>query len=90
VKYGTSAAFAVGVDQPGDRGVDAGLAQRCNDEIALPRPIIFAAPMLDGAAAADAEMRTDRRDAFGARRLDGEKLPPVGTSTVSPGNAPGT
>ena len=34
--------------------------------------------MLQGAAAADAEMRADRRDARGARRLDGEKLPPVG------------
>ena len=34
--------------------------------------------MLYGAAAADAEMRTDRRDAFRAWAFDGEKTPPVG------------
>ena len=34
--------------------------------------------MLHGAAAADAEMRADRRDALGARRVDAKQLPPVG------------
>jgi hypothetical protein len=33
--------------------------------------------MLHGAAAADAEMRADRRDALGTRRVDAKQLPPV-------------
>ena len=49
-----------------------------DDEIALPRAIKFGLPMLHGAAAANAEMRADRRNALGARLVDAKKLPPVG------------
>ena len=42
-----------------------GLRQRRDDEIAFPGAIGRLRPMLDGAAAADAEMRTERRDALG-------------------------
>ena len=34
--------------------------------------------MLQGAAAADAEMRTNRRDAFGAGLFDVEQMAPIG------------
>ena len=73
-----AAAVAMGIDQVADRRLDSGLTQRRHDEVALPRAIRFGLPMLHGAAAADAEMRADRRDARGARRVDAEKLPPVG------------
>src|SRR4029077_19660909 len=76
--HAAEAAVAVGVDQVGDRRFDAGLAQRRDDEIAFPGAIVFALPMLHGAAAADAEMRADRSDTRGARCVDAEKLPPVG------------
>ena len=64
VEDGAAAAVAVGVDEIADRRVEPGLAQRLDDEIALPRAIGRALPMLHRAAAADAEMRADRRDAF--------------------------
>ena len=71
VKDDAAAAFAMGVDEIADRRVDAGLAQRRHDEIALPDAVRSARPVLQGAAAADAEMRADRRNALRARRLDG-------------------
>ena len=97
VKNGAAAAAAVRVDEIADRHFDPGLAKRLDDQAALPRAIGPARPMLQCASAADAEMRTDRHDAFLARRFDAEELPPVGmagprlsTSTVSPGSVPDT
>ena len=78
VKHDAAAAVAVGVDEVGDRCGDAGLLQRGDDQIALPFAVGRTLPMLQGAAAANAEMRADRRDALRARRLHIEKLPAVG------------
>ena len=39
VEYGAAAAFAVRVDEIGDRRIEPGLPQRLDDEIALPRAI---------------------------------------------------
>ena len=80
VEHGAAAAGTMGVDQVADRRLDPRLAQRRHDEVALPRAIKFGLPMLHGAAAADAKMRTNRRDAFAARRVDAEQLPPVGVA----------
>ena len=80
VKYRAAAALAMRIDQLGDLRVEARLAQRCNNKIAFPGPIGGSFPMLHGAAAAHAEVRANRRDAFGARCIDVEKSPPVGMS----------
>ena len=72
------AAVAVSVDEIGDRRVDAGLTQCGRDQIALPGAVRSGLPVLQGAAAANAEMRADRRDALRARCFDGEELSPVG------------
>ncbi len=77
MEHHAAAAVSVRIDQIADRRVDAGLAQCRDNKIAFPGAIRRALPMLQGAAAADAEMRADRRDAFGARRVDGEKRAPV-------------
>ena len=78
MKHGAAAAVAMGVDQLGDRRVDAGLAERIDDEAAFPGAVGSGRPMLQRAAAADAEVRADRRDALGARYFDGEELAAVG------------
>ena len=78
VKHGAAAALAMRVDQLGDRRVDIGLAERLDDEAALPGAIGSGRPMLQRAAAADAEVGADRRDALGARHFDGEELAAVG------------
>jgi hypothetical protein len=78
MKDNTATAVTVRVDQIGDRRFDAGLAQRLDDEAALPRPVSRRLPMLHGAAAANTEMRTNRRDALRARCLDAKKLAAVG------------
>ena len=75
-----------------DRRDQAGLRQRLDDQRALPLVIFGERPMLHGAAAADAEMLADRRDALVARLVDMQQMPPVGmagdgsTVTVSPGS----
>ncbi len=78
MKHGAAAAVAMRVDQLGDRRLDAGLAQRLDDEAAFPGAVRRGRPMLQGAAAAGAEMWADRRDALGARLFDIEKVPSVG------------
>ncbi len=75
---GAAAAVAMGIDQIADRRLEPGLLQRFDDETALPGAVTRRLPMLDGAAAAHAEMRTDRRNALRARRLDAQQMPPVG------------
>ena len=44
VKYRAAPAFAMRVDQLGDRRVEPGLAQSRNDKIALPGPIVGSCP----------------------------------------------
>ena len=80
VQNGPPPALAMGVDQIADRRFEPGLLQRSDNEAALPGTISkeFRLPVLDGAAAAHAEMRTDRRDALRARRLDAQEMTPVG------------
>jgi hypothetical protein len=85
---------AMGVDQRRDLAVDPGLRQRLDHDVALPGAIGSAVPVLDRAAAADAEMRAERRDALGACAFDADQLAAIGmmartcsTSTVSPPSA---
>ena len=68
------------IDQIGNRRLDVGLAQRLDCETAFPCAVSAGLPMLHGAAAADAEMRTDRGDALQARRFDAEQMPAVGVT----------
>ena len=94
MQHGAPAALAMRVDQVVDRRVEPGLRERVDDEIALPGAVALAAPVLQRAAAADAEMRADRRDPLRARASrpaaggggrDGPAT--ASTSTVSPGSA---
>src|SRR6185437_11005432 len=78
MKYRATAAIAVRVDEVADRRIEARLPQRLDHETAFPGAIRRALPVLQSAAAADAEMRTDRRDALRARLFDAQQLPPVG------------
>ena len=78
VQGDAAAAGAMGVDQLADLAVDAGLRQRLDDEVALPGAVARGVPVLDRAAAADAEMRTERRDPFRACAFDLEQAPAVG------------
>jgi hypothetical protein len=70
MEYSAAATFAVGVDEVGDGRVEARLPQRFDHEIALPGAVGRKCPVLHGAPAAYAEMRTDRSDAFDARLVD--------------------
>ena len=97
MEHRAAAAVAMGVDQIVDRRVEPGLRQRLDDEAALPVAIARGVPVLHRAAAADAEMRADRRDALGARGLDARADAArsgwpgqASTSTVSPGSVKGT
>ncbi len=71
------AALAMGVDDGVDGRVEPRIAQRRNHEVAFPGAIARGAPMLDRAAAADAEMRTDRRDPLGTGHVDPHQMPAV-------------
>src|SRR5581483_5423045 len=70
MQHGAAPAVAVRVDDLVDNGLDPSLLQRFDDEAALPRAIGCAIPVLQRAAAADAEMRADRLHALSARSLD--------------------
>ena len=70
-------ALAMGVDQGKDLAVDLCLRQCCDDEVAFPVTVTFRFPVLDGAAAADAEMRAEWFDALRACAFDPQQLPPV-------------
>ncbi len=72
----------MGIDEFADLAVDAGLRQRIDHDLALPGAIGIGLPVLDGAAAATTEMRTERCDALGAWLFDAEQLPALGM-TVS-------
>ena len=74
MERGAAAAVAVGVDQFVDRRIEAGLRERVDDQAALPFAIAGRGPMLDRAAAANAEMRAERLDALRARGLDPQQM----------------
>ena len=74
----TTAAFAMCVDDFGDRKVQSGLPQSLDHEIAFPRAVLNRFPVLHGAAAAYAEMRTDRRNAFRTRPFDVKQPAAIG------------
>ena len=77
MKHRAAAAVAVRVNEIGHRRFNAGLAQRLDDETVLPRAVRRVRPMLQRAAAANPEMRADRRDTLGAGFFDVEELPAV-------------
>ena len=68
----------MGIDQGRHVAIDSRLRQHRHHELALPGAIGRGVPMLDRAAAADAEMRTERRDPLHACGLDLEQSPAVG------------
>ena len=61
-----------------DLAGDAGMRQRIDHDLAFPRAIGFGCQVLDGAAAADAEMLAERRDPLRAGVLDARQMPAVG------------
>src|SRR5271169_6475860 len=73
-----AAALAMRVDEFAHRKIQSRLPQSLDHEIAFPRVVLDCLPVLHGAAAAYAEMRTDRRDAFCTRAFDGEQPAAVG------------
>jgi hypothetical protein len=72
------AAGAVGVEQRFNLTFDAGMRQGIDHDLAFPGAIGLWFPVLNGAAAATAEILTKRRDPFRAGALDVRQLPAVG------------
>ena len=68
---------AVGANLPTVAPVASCASLQFLDFSQLPGAITRKLPMLDSAAPAGPEMRTDRRDALRTRRLDREQMPPV-------------
>ena len=62
-----AAAFAMGVDEIANRRFDVLMRECRDDKTALPGAIALLLPVLQGAAAADAEIGADGGDAFGRR-----------------------
>ncbi len=73
-----ASAFAMRIDEIVHRRRDPRLRERGDDEVAFPRAVAVPFPVLHGAAAAHAEMRTDRDDALAARGLHPQQAPAVG------------
>jgi hypothetical protein len=73
-----TASGAMGIDEFVDRAFDSGMGKRIGHDLPFPPPIRIRLPVLDGAAAAGAEIWTKRCDPFRACRLDAEQLPAVG------------
>ena len=78
VEGDAATAGAVGIDQRRDLALNSGLRQRRHHDVALPGAIAFGFPVLDRATAADAEMRTKRRDPLRAFAFDPDQSPAVG------------
>jgi hypothetical protein len=74
-------AEAVRIDQRRHFAIELRLLERLDDQIALPGAVLLHLPMLNCAAAADAKMRTERRDPRGACDLDRKQAPAVGMMT---------
>ena len=77
MKRGAAPPVAMRVDQFADRRVEARLPQRRDDQLVLPCAIARKIPVLRLAAAAHAEMRTERRDALRACGLDAQQMAAV-------------
>ena len=73
-----AAAGAVGIDEVVDFAGDAGMPERIDHDPALPGAIGLGLPVLDGAAAAGAEIPAERRDPLRAGVLDAQQLPALG------------
>src|SRR5579871_4498900 len=78
VQGDAAAARTMGVDQRRYHDVELRLLQRLHDKSMLPGTIAIRLPMLDRAAATDAEMRAEGRNPFGTRYIDCDEPPPVG------------
>ena len=78
VQCDAPAARAMGIDQGRNVAIDSRLRQRRRHKLALPGGVGRGVPMLDRAAAADAEMRTERRDPLHACGLDLKQSPAIG------------
>jgi hypothetical protein len=78
VQHGAPSARAMGIDEVPHLRRDPGPAQCIDQEVALPGAIVRGLPVLERAAAADGEMRTDRRDALRARGLDAQQMGAIG------------
>jgi hypothetical protein len=74
VKYRAPATLTMGINRIVNRGIESSLLQGRAHERALPGAVLIPIPVLQGATATHAEMRTDRRDAFGARAFDAQQL----------------
>ena len=68
----------MGVDQRIDLAGDAGMLERFDHDGTLPRAIGFRLPVLDGAAAAGAEISAERIDPLRAGLFDPRQRPAVG------------
>jgi hypothetical protein len=68
------------VDEVIDRALDIGMSQDIDDDLSFPRAIGFWLPMLNGAAATRAEIRTKRFDPLGTGTIDAHKLPAIGVA----------
>jgi hypothetical protein len=78
VQGDAAAAETVGIEQRRHLAIDSGLRQHRDHEFALPGAIRLGVPVLDRAAAADAEMRAEWRDPRRACGLDLDQSPAVG------------
>ena len=78
----TTTAFAVRIDNLVHGAIEARLAQRVDHQLALPGPVSLRSPVLDRAAAATAEMRTERSDPVRALTRDTDQAAAIGTSGV--------
>src|SRR5712691_3496835 len=84
VKHRASATLAMGIDDIVDRSVNAGPRQRFDHKPALPIAVACRVPVLQRAAAASAEMRTDWCNALRARHVDANKAATI--RMAGPGN----
>ena len=75
------ASLAMGIDQGKDLAADLRLRECRRDEVVFPGAIALRFPMLDGAAAAAAEMLAEGFGPFRAWLFDPYQLPPVGMMT---------
>src|SRR5260370_34398317 len=78
MQNGAPPPFPVRIDEIGDRSVKPRLCQCIHDKAALPRAIARKLPMLNGTAAAGAEMRANRRNALATGGIHRQPAPPVG------------
>ncbi len=83
VEHRAAAALAVSVDRGVDRRIEPNLRQGRRNQPALPIAVARGRPMLERAAAANCEMRTDRRDPLAAADIDLDEMAAVGMTGPS-------